>query len=84
MEDYLITNEANEPKAQMYYQQMILLGKSEAEAEAVKNAFLVKETYLNTAFSAIDELYHDMETYLTQGLYIPEEVIMEFREKVLC
>ena len=31
MEDYLLTNEVNAPKAEMYYQHMLMAGKSEAE-----------------------------------------------------
>lgn len=83
LEEYLLTNEVNQPKAQMYYQQMLSAGKSEAEAEAVKNVFLAKETYLNEAFSAIDEQYQDMGTYLTEGLNIAEDRIVAFREKML-
>lgn len=83
MEDYLLTNEVNKPKAEMYYQQMLAAGKSEAEAEAVKNIFLAKEEYLQGAFAAIDEQYPDMDTFLCEGLYIPQEVIEEFRKNVL-
>lgn len=57
-------------------------GKTEEEAEAVKNAFLAKESYLKEAFSAIDEQYQDMDNYLKKGLGISEELICAFREKV--
>ncbi len=83
MEDYLLTNEVNEPKAQKYYLQMLAAGKSQAEAEAVKNAFLAKESYLNAAFAAIDEQYCDWKDFLNRGLTISEELIAAFREKVL-
>ena len=83
MEDYLLTNEVNAPKAEMFYQRVFMAGKSEVEAEAVKNAFLAKESYLNAAFSVIDEKYPDMETYLKEGLGIPEESILAFRKAVL-
>lgn len=83
MEDYLLTNVVNAPKAEMYYLHVLAAGKSEVEAEAVKNAFLAKDTYLSAAFSAIDEQYTDMDAYLTEGLGIPENTIAAFREKVL-
>lgn len=83
MEDYLLTNEVNGSKAEMFYQRMLMAGKSEAEAEAVKNAFLAKASYLEAAFSAIDEQYHDMENYLKEGLGISEEIVSTFRENVL-
>lgn len=83
MEDYLLTNEVNEPKAEMYYQRMLAAGKGETEASAVKDAFLAKQSYLDEAFSAIDEQYPDAETYLGQGLYIPNTLIEVFRKNVL-
>ena len=83
MEDYLLTNEVNEAKAEMFYQRMIMAGKSEAEAEAVKNAFLAKASYLEAAFSVIDEQYHDMDNYLKIGFGISEEIVAAFRENVL-
>ena len=42
MEDYMLTNDVNEPKAEVIYQQVLLAGKSEVEAKAVENAFFGK------------------------------------------
>ena len=78
----MLTNQVNGPKAELYYQQMRKAGKSEAEAAAVKNVFLAKEAYLNAVFEAIEEQYPNMEAFLTEGLEIPWEVIVEFREKM--
>ena len=83
VEDYLLTNEVNAPKAELYYQQMRMAGKSEAEAEAVKNAFLAKESYLLAAYEAIAAQFRSMEHLLTEGLSLPVEAIAAFREKVL-
>ncbi len=83
MEDYLLTNEVNQPKAEKYYQRMLLAGMPESEAVAVKDAFLAKDSYLGGAFSAIDEQYPDMETYLCGGLHISLESIVTFRKSVL-
>lgn len=83
VEDYLLTNEVNAPKAEGYYQQMLAAGKAEAEAEAVKNAFLAKESYLNAAYAAIEEQYGDMDIYLREGLFLSAETISAFRQKVL-
>lgn len=83
MEDYLLTNEENEAKAELYYRQMLAAGRPEPEAAAVKCVFLAKESYLGEAFSAIDEQYPDMETYLIEGLYIPQSLIAGFRSSVL-
>lgn len=83
MEDYLLTNEVNEAKAEAYYRQMLEAGRPEPEAAAVKDAFLAKASYLGEVFSAIDEQYPDMETYLCRGLYIPQASIAAFRSRTL-
>lgn len=56
LKDYLLTNEVNGPKADMYYQKVLESGKPEAFALAVKNAFLAKEEYFDAAFDVIDKL----------------------------
>lgn len=84
MEDYLLTNEVNGPKAERYYRQMLAAGTAEREAEAVRDAFLAKASYLDGAFSAVDKQYADGEDFLCEGLYIPRASIAEFRKNVLC
>lgn len=83
MRDYLLTNEVNEQKAEMYYQKILASGQGETIATAVKDAFLAKESYMNEVFSVIDAQYQDEEAYLVKGLNIPSEIIYRFREKVL-
>lgn len=83
MSDYLLTNEVNEQKAEMYYQKILAAGQGEAVAAAVRNAFLAKESYMNEVFSVIDTQYQDEETYLVKGLNITSETIYRFRKKVL-
>lgn len=82
-EDYLLTNEVNRPKAEMYYKQVLAAGRPTNEAEMVRDVFLARESYLDAAFSAIDEHYPDMVSFLRDGLYIPEGAIEKFRISVL-
>ena len=82
-QDYLLTNEVNGPKAEMYYQGMLSDGNTEAEAAVVRDIFLAREEYLNEAFSAIDELYQDDTAFLHEGLHIPQGLIQQFRDSVL-
>lgn len=84
MEDYLLTNEVNGPKAEQYYRQMLAVGKTEREAVAVRDAFLAKATYLDEAFSAVDKQYAGADDFLCKGLYIPQASIADFQENVLC
>ena len=49
----------------------------------VRDVFLARESYLDAAFSAIDEHYPDMDSFLRDGLYIPEGAIEKFRMSIL-
>ncbi len=81
-EDYLITNETNEPKAGMYYRMLEpVYGKE--EAQRVSDLFLAKESYLNAAYEEIDSRWGDDLTFVREGLGIPDEVIAAFRKKML-
>lgn len=82
MEDYLLTNQVNGPKSEKYYQMMLAAGKAETEAEVVRNIFLAKEEYLNMAFEAIDAQYENTDTFLREGLHIPENLIEQFQKKM--
>lgn len=82
LEDYLLTNEVNGPKAEMYYQKVLEAGKPEAYALSVKNAFLAKEEYFNAAFDVIDKEYGGVDKYIRDGLNISEEMIEKFRNKM--
>ena len=83
LEDYLFTNEENGPKAEMYYQKVLEAGKPEAYALSVKNAFLAKEEYFDAAFDVIDKEYGGVDKYIRDGLNISEEMIEDFRGKIL-
>ena len=83
MEDYLISNETGAPKAQGYYDLFLAEGRGQEAAEAVRDAFLVKESYLRAAFDAVSEKYGSAAGYLRDGLKLTESMIGEFREKVL-
>ena len=82
-EDYLLTNEVNNDRAEYYYHQVIQNGGSEEVAVTVRNAFLAKEEYFDAAFDFILTEYRDMENYFRAGLEIPDRTVEEFREKIL-
>lgn len=83
MEDYLLTNRVNGPKSERYYQLMLSSGKTEAEAETIRDIFLAKEEYLDAAFSAIDAQYENTDAFLRDGLRIPRKLIERFQISVL-
>ena len=81
--DYLITNETAVTKAEEYYHLVLENGGSQEVAESVRDAFVVKEAYLLSAFDAIEEEYADMQHYLEEGLGIPENILDTFRNTLL-
>ena len=83
IEDYLMTNEVNLYKAEMYYKGMIASGKTEKEAEAVKNIFLAKESYLNAAYDIIEKKYRGIDEFIFRGLNLSNDKIIGFRERML-
>lgn len=70
-------------KSEQYYQMMLASGKTEAEAEMVRDVFLAKEEYLDAAFSAMDAQYENVDTFLRDGLHIPQNLIEHFQSSVL-
>lgn len=83
LEDYLITNETNVPKAEMLGKQLQAAGKSEQEITALTSLLLAKESYLNAAWEVIEMQYGGMEGFLLEGLKISKETIARFGENVL-
>ncbi len=83
MEDYLLTNRVNGPKFERYYQMMLAAGRTDKEAETVRDFFLAKEGYLGASFSAMDEPYENAGAFLLDGLNIPQMLIDKFQSSVL-
>lgn len=83
IEDYLMTNIINMPKAEMIYQKAIESNMSEEKALQLKDFFMVKEEYIQSALDIIDEKYSNIDLYLEEALGIPKDIIYSFRENVL-
>ena len=82
MEDYLMTNLTNQPKAEKIYHSALREGKDPLIAENLRNVFLAREDYLNELFKTIDE-FDSLEAYLTEGLLIDGSAMDVFRRKML-
>ena len=81
-EDYLITNEVNEAKANAYYDYLITIRRSEEEAQAVYDAFIAKKEYLDRSYAVIcesEDIYH----FFNDKLGITRKTIEAFRNTVL-
>ncbi|MBE5807984.1 MAG: tyrosine-protein phosphatase [Clostridiales bacterium] len=77
LEDYLLTNRVNLPKAQKKYEQALPV-KGKAFAESVYHAYLAEQRYIEAAWDAMGE------DYLTATLGFTQDRIEAFREKVLA
>ena len=83
MEDYLMTNIVNEPKAEYLYETFKKMGRSDAECEGIRNVILAKRDYMESARDRVLEKYGNMEKFLKEGLLLSEEEMNEFRKKML-
>jgi len=83
MDDYLLTNEVNEARAEMMYLKVLERKRDEAYARAIRESFLAKREYLQAAFDAIDSSFGGMDGYLHGALGISEEDIEAFRDRML-
>lgn len=82
MEDYLLTNEVNVPKAEELYRYIMADSGDELLAESVKQAYLADRSYLEAAFAAMEEMCGSPYAYVTDRLGISEEQIERFRNQV--
>ena len=62
---------------------LLSAGKTEKEAEMIRDIFLAKEEYLDASFSAIDSQYENTDEFLRDGLSIPQELLERFQGSVL-
>ena len=81
--DYDLTNLVNEKKAAAYYEQMLKDGKTQQQAGYVRDMFLAKPEYLETAIEAIKKNYNDFDTYFEKGLYLDRKLIEQFKSSIL-
>ena len=61
---------------------MLSAGKTEMEAETIRDLLLAKEEYLDAAFSAVDAQYDNTEAFLRNGLNIPQKLIEQFQRNM--
>ncbi len=82
-EDYLLTNRVNGPKSEKIRAELLAAGKTAEEADHVRDLVLAKEEYFDAAFEIVDRDFGGAETYLREGLAIPEATIRAFRDAAL-
>ena len=83
MRDYAINDEVFLVDAEALYRRMLDEGRSEAVAATARDCFLAMPHFMRSALSAIDEEYESTDEFLTAGLNIPEELLRDFRAKLL-
>jgi protein-tyrosine phosphatase len=83
IDDYLLTNETNNHKADYYYRKLKSEGESDALALAVKNVFLAKKEYINAAIFELEKEYGSINNFLYNGISISERLVSKFKNSVL-
>ncbi len=82
-EDYLITNEVNAERARRKYREALEEGRGQAWADALYRAYIADRGFLDAAFREMGTDWSDAKHYLTEGLEIPLDTILRFRERML-
>ena len=67
----------------MTWEEVLENGGDEAVAVSVRDAFVVKPEYLQSALDVITAEFGDVEHYLTQGLGLSRDLLGRFRERML-
>jgi len=82
LEDYLLTNTVSSATRQKY---LALIGEHlGADKVAVyEPTMVVEESYLQTAYDAVDELYGSVDGYLRNGLGLDDEIVTRLRSRLV-
>lgn len=80
MDDYLYTNIVNEKKAKNIYWKVRIFKMNKIKAQNLKNIFLAKREYLESAFNVIENEWNGVEDFIENGLKISKEEIEKFRK----
>ncbi|MGN1420117.1 MAG: tyrosine-protein phosphatase [Eubacterium sp.] len=82
-EDYMMTNNASSKNAKKYYFLVLLMTKSKEKANGLKGVFRAEEEYLDSAFSAINESYGSVDSFIRDGLGISDDIKQKMQNMYL-
>ena len=83
MRDYAVNDDTFIVQADALYRRALRSGRPEPVAATVRDVFLAMPKYIESSFAAIDAEFSSSERYLVDGLGIPEDVLSNFRIKLL-
>lgn len=81
--DYLLTNKASSKNAKKYSFLIFLISGSREKSRKIKRVFSAEREYLDSAFSAINETYSDLNSFLKNELGITDEIKEKMKSKYL-
>ena len=81
--DYMLTNEVNVERAEYYYREVLKNGGDEPVAASVRDAFLTREDYIESAFEEIASGWGSMENFFREALNIGEDLQEAFRAEII-
>lgn len=83
MEDYLFTNNTNQKKAESYFNMVLEKTNNEEFANQIRNIFLAKESYLESALESILEECGNLDNFMKERLDIESSARERFKRNVL-
>lgn len=84
MKDYLLTNEVPSKNKNRYYKLVFLATKSKKKADAILPLFEAHESFLQSAFDAIDRDFGGLDSFIEKELCISKEKRKMLKDKYLA
>lgn len=82
MDDYLLTNETAEARAEGVYRKLIAAGRGEADAAMMRDLFMAKREYMDAALDVVDRDFGGLDGYLREGLGLSDSLLAGFRDRM--
>lgn len=83
LKDYYYTNVVNRKRANKYFFLVLCFKFSIKKAKIVKNLFLAKPEYINSALDVIFKDYGGVDNFIESGLKLDKEAVNTFKEKYI-
>lgn len=84
MKDYLLTNDVPSKNKARYYKLVLLATRDKKQADAILPLFEAHESFLDSAFNAIDENFGGIDSFIENELGISKEKRIELQNKYLA
>ena len=84
MKDYMLTNDVPSKNKARYYKLVLLATRDKKQADAILPLFEAHESFLDSAFNAINENFGGVDSFIENELGISKEKRIELQNKYLA